>query len=312
MVNYKNSKIYKIICNITQNEYYGSTTKQYLSSRLQQHKTQYHRWLNDNKKKYYSSFEIIKNGDYKIILVEKLECNDKDELRQREQFFIDNNICVNKNRAFNTKEDTKKYEKKYRAINKDKIDERHKKYIEINKDKIKAQYKEYYENNKEKQKEYMKTYNNQNKEKITEYAKKSYEKNKDKIKKKHKEYYENNKEKRKEYMKTYNNKNKEYYQSNKDKRNIYLKNNSEKIAIQKKIYNLKYVKENKDKIKDKQKEYYENNKEKQKEYYENNKEMLNEQRRKMKKDKRAFLNSWGYEKIIFSCNLLNIDLSIFD
>ena len=200
MVNYKNSKIYKIICNITQNEYYGSTTKQYLSSRLQQHKTQYHRWLNDNKKKYYSSFEIIKNGDYKIILVEKLECNDKDELRQKEQFFIDNNICVNKNRAFNTKEDTKKYEKKYRAINKDKIDERHKKYIEINKDKIKAQYKEYYENNKEKQKE----------------------------------------------------------------------------------------------------------------YYENNKEILNEQRRKMKKDKRAFLNSWGYEKIIFSCNLLNIDLSIFD
>ena len=59
MVNYKNSKIYKIICNITQNEYYGSTTKQYLSSRLQQHKTQYHRWLNDNKKTYYSS--LFKN-----------------------------------------------------------------------------------------------------------------------------------------------------------------------------------------------------------------------------------------------------------
>ena len=74
MPNYKLSKIYEIRCNITNKFYYGSTCQKYLSSRIAQHTADYKRWLKDNKKySYMSSFEIIKNGDYKIILVENLD-----------------------------------------------------------------------------------------------------------------------------------------------------------------------------------------------------------------------------------------------
>jgi len=72
-----------------------------------------------------------------------------------------------------------------------------------------------------------------------------------------KEYDEDNKEKKKEYMK-------EYYSNPeiKEKKKEYYENNKEKKK--------EYYQDNKEKIK----EYYKNNKEKIKEYYENNKEKI--------------------------------------
>ena len=231
MPNYKQSKIYELRCNITNKIYYGSTTQKYLSSRLTEHKRDFMKWLKDNNNNsYLSSFEILKNGDYKIILVENFECKSKDELRAREQHYIDNNDCINKNKAYLTEEDKTNYIKQY--------------------------HKNRYETEKEKEKQYSKKYYQTNKEEITQ---------------RHKDFYKKNKEKIVLYSKNYS---KNYYKTNKEKENErhkkYNDNNKEKIKQYQKIYNKKYQKE-----------------------------------------KRLFLNSWGYEKKVFSCNLLNIDLSIF-
>ena len=107
MVNYKEGKIYKIISNHTTDIYIGSTVST-LTKRLSRHK---HGGS--------SSSEIIKYGDAKIILIEKYPCNDKDELRMREQYHIDNNKCINKVRSHRTDKYTTEYKQKYRDENKD-------------------------------------------------------------------------------------------------------------------------------------------------------------------------------------------------
>lgn len=98
MPNYKYGKIYKLIDNTNGNVYYGSTTENTLSRRLSGHIGSYHRYLNSTGT-YTSSFEILKNNDYKIVLVELFSCTCKDELTMREQYYIDNFKCVNKANA---------------------------------------------------------------------------------------------------------------------------------------------------------------------------------------------------------------------
>ncbi len=80
MINYNNSKIYKIVCNNTGLVYYGSTTQKYLTARLEQHR-KYKKIYNCSSKK------IIDGGNYDILLVENVDCNNKDELRSRERFY---------------------------------------------------------------------------------------------------------------------------------------------------------------------------------------------------------------------------------
>ena len=164
MTDYKLSKIYKIKCNVTNKEYYGSTIQNYLSSRLTQHIRNYKKWLKD-KKKYVSSFEILKNGDYIIILVDSFESKSKDELRQREQFYIDNYECVNKIRAFRKQEQNKEDYQNNREM------------------RIEKQLNYYYENVTEQSREYRHK-NNQA----------YYEKNKTTVKDKQKAYYLKNKQ----------------------------------------------------------------------------------------------------------------------
>lgn len=95
MVNYQDGKIYKIIDNTNNNVYVGSTCKN-LSSRLADHRTSYKRYLK-GAIRYITSFDVIKNNDYDIVLIEKCPCDDKDELHKRERFYIENTPnCVNK------------------------------------------------------------------------------------------------------------------------------------------------------------------------------------------------------------------------
>ena len=106
--------IYKIIDNTNDNLYIGSTT-QSLKNRLKCHR---------NKKKC-SSYQIIENGDYIIAEIEKCDVENR---RYREQYWIDNSEnCVNKIRAYQTKEQRKeekrqndkiRYKEKQEKINK--------------------------------------------------------------------------------------------------------------------------------------------------------------------------------------------------
>ena len=94
-MNFDNSKIYKIVSVSGNKTYIGSTT-QSLGKRFSSHKSKYNLYKN-GKYHFVSCFDVLKFDDAKIILIENYKCNNKDELRIRERYFIELNECVNIN-----------------------------------------------------------------------------------------------------------------------------------------------------------------------------------------------------------------------
>jgi hypothetical protein len=199
MVNYQQGKIYKIIDNVNGNIYIGSTCKKTLAERLSQHKSRFKLYLEKSLEGKYGSFDIIKNGDYKIILIEEYPCNTKDQLTAREQYWIENTECVNKKRAFITSEQqinhNKNYKKIYYEHNKEQILEYQKQYREENNEQILDYQKQYREENNEKILGYQKKYRDNNKEQILDYQKQYREHNKERIREQKKQYYQRTKSK---------------------------------------------------------------------------------------------------------------------
>ena len=171
-MDYKNGKIYKIVCNTTGLQYIGSTCNPYLSTRLAGHRSDYKMYL-QKKHNFISSFEVLKNENYEIILIENCPCETKDQLHARERFHIENNDCVNmiKNVGLINELGNVEYKKKIYAENKEKISESVKEYYAENKEKIAEYKKQYRTENQEKIAEYDKKYRAANKEKIAEYYK---------------------------------------------------------------------------------------------------------------------------------------------
>ncbi len=98
MVNYQNGKIYKIEDMNGEMCYIGSTTKDYLSKRMSTHRSNYKQFLIEGYHKI-SVFEIFdKYGvqNCRIVLLELVPSDSKDELLQREAHFIKTIQCVNK------------------------------------------------------------------------------------------------------------------------------------------------------------------------------------------------------------------------
>ena len=137
----KTGYIYKIVCNNTNKVYYGSTTQK-VSQRIGDHRKQFNKYQM-GLRNYTSCYEILEVGNYQYFTVEKLEFEDKFELRNREKEYILNNECVNKNIPNRTK-------KEWVEANKEKIKEQMKIYYENNKEKFKIHNKEYYEKIKNK------------------------------------------------------------------------------------------------------------------------------------------------------------------
>jgi hypothetical protein len=124
MVNYQNSKIYKIVSSQTDKVYIGSTTKDRLCQRMIQHRVDYKSYLN-NKKNYISSFEIMKYDDTEIILIETFPCESKDKLHARERYWIENIVnCVNKQVPIRTEKEHNEYHQKYYKKKKETINEK--------------------------------------------------------------------------------------------------------------------------------------------------------------------------------------------
>lgn len=175
--------IYKLICNTTKKIYFGSTTKD-INKRLRQHEINYKRWFSNKSSNFTTAFNIIKNNNYQIILLECFEA-DQQARKEREAYYIRTYKCINKKIEGRTnkewrqenpeiilkwlelnKEHINNYQKNYRNTHKDYF----KNYYQIHKDKM----KQYYQDNKEKRKQY-------------------YEDNKQKIKEYNKNYYDNHK-----------------------------------------------------------------------------------------------------------------------
>ena len=171
MVKYENGKIYKIESNIGDMVYYGSSTKQYLSQRMDTHRGHYKLWLKGGKGghvRVYDLFEAYGIENCQIVLIELCPCDSNDELKAREAYYIKTKDCVNKNIPGRTKkeyrEDNAEHIKEYREANKEKSKE----YREANAVRLKEQRKEYLKANKEQRKEYRKEYYEANKEKFKE------------------------------------------------------------------------------------------------------------------------------------------------
>jgi hypothetical protein len=118
--------IYKLTCKNTLKTYYGSTTGD-IANRLTEHIHKYKRGVK------HSSADIIAGGDYCIEELELIDFEDKNELRERERFYIMNDKnCINKNIPNRTSKDWHLANPNYN--------------------------KTYYENNKEKHRQYMRSY----------------------------------------------------------------------------------------------------------------------------------------------------------
>ena len=87
MPNYQNGKIYKLVSNISDDIYIGSTTYK-LSERLYKHK------LSSNL--CHSKQMFVNNAKIKIILIELYPCSNKMELNMRENYVITTTNCINK------------------------------------------------------------------------------------------------------------------------------------------------------------------------------------------------------------------------
>ena len=118
--------IYKLWCKNTLKTYYGSTTGD-IANRLTEHIHKYKRGVK------HSSADIIAGGNYCIEELELIDFEDKNELRERERFYIMNDKnCINKNIPNRTSKDWHLANPNYN--------------------------KTYYENNKEKHRQYMRSY----------------------------------------------------------------------------------------------------------------------------------------------------------
>jgi len=96
MKDYSLSKIYMITCLTSNKKYIGATTMVDISTRLLQHKYAFTCYQKGKKAIYCTSFEVIKNNNFKIELLEAFSCNNQDELNQKESYYIQNTDCINK------------------------------------------------------------------------------------------------------------------------------------------------------------------------------------------------------------------------
>ena len=112
---YQRGKIYRITSDQTDRVYIGSTTEKTLACRMRKHRDNYRRYLAGNHHRV-TSFDILRYADAQIILIENYPCQNKDELRAREQHYIAINAghCINKHKALQTAEERQKYLKDYK------------------------------------------------------------------------------------------------------------------------------------------------------------------------------------------------------
>ena len=149
-INYNNSKIYKIVSPSTDKIYIGSTT-QILCKRIAKHLSNYRDYIIDNTKGYITSYEILKLGDYSIKLIEECNFENKEQLRQREGYYIKfyKDIVVNKQVPGRTR-------KEYAIDNKEQLNQYAKQYAIDNREYLITKHKQYYDNQrKEQRKQYI-------------------------------------------------------------------------------------------------------------------------------------------------------------
>ena len=166
--------MYKIHCNITGEDYYGST-EQTMKDRMDRHESDAH---NPNLQYYCASKQIIERGDYEVFELEYYSCDTVQQSRKREGWYILNNPNINKIVPGRTPQETSKlyrdshkeqaheYSIVYRATHKEQISIQKKQHREANKEELKIKSKLYRDSHKEEKRIKDKLYRDSHKEQI--------------------------------------------------------------------------------------------------------------------------------------------------
>ena len=135
MVNYQNGKIYAIKSNSGGKIYVGSTTKEYLSARMSEHRRMFKAWEkgNGNRCTSHELFSQYGVENCYIELIELFPCNTKDELATRENHYIRSLVCVNKNAAVKTRSNKEVWSDYYQN-NKEEINRKAAKFRDDNRE----------------------------------------------------------------------------------------------------------------------------------------------------------------------------------
>jgi hypothetical protein len=190
MTNYQNGKVYMIeALNAEEGDIYvGSTAKQYLSQRMEKHRTSYKLWK-EGKATFVSAYDLFDRygvENCSIMLLETYPCNSRDELRGREGFHMRSLECVNKRVEGRTnkewREDNKEIIKQkkhdYHLNNKEALNAISREYRETHVEELKEKQRQHYQKNKEIVDARNKQYAESHKEELAKYKKEHYEKNK--------------------------------------------------------------------------------------------------------------------------------------
>ena len=116
--------IYKLESADGSKVYYGST--KIFRKRMSAHKTDYKKY-SAGTYRYVSSFDIIKDSGYKCSIIEEFTKISRQDLESKESEYIQNNNCINKMKLLTEQDKNvnyKKYQDKYRKLNKVKINEK--------------------------------------------------------------------------------------------------------------------------------------------------------------------------------------------
>ena len=197
---YTNGKIYKILNNITDDIYVGSTCQ-----RLSKRRAWHRNGASNKNKQHYRLYQLMNELGYEhfyIELIKLFPCGCKDELHAEEGQWIRNIGTLNKFVAGRSKQEWNKDNNDYRK-------EYHKKYYENHKEQHNAYGKQYREDHKQEIKEWKKKHYQENKDSILAKQRERYEENKEAILAKNKLWRDAHREERKEYDKQYRENNKE-------------------------------------------------------------------------------------------------------
>jgi group I intron endonuclease len=154
----ENAKVYKITNDVNDKIYIGSSNNQYLSTRMNGHRQMCKDLTGRRNTKLYNFMREIGVEHFHIELIEKVKCENINQLREREQFHIDilkpelNMFRAIENPNYvrpNREEQNKKNNERYHA-NKEEYLKKQKEYAEKNKEAISIRRKKYREENKEK------------------------------------------------------------------------------------------------------------------------------------------------------------------
>ena len=131
--------IYAIYASPCHLPYYGSSVGT-LTTRKRGHKSGYNKFKKGNKLITCSAYKLFDEVGFENCIFEIVECLPDDfskkQILEREKFWIENNVCINKNRPLRSEEERKSWEHTYYETNRERCKQYVSNYQKANRAKI--------------------------------------------------------------------------------------------------------------------------------------------------------------------------------